>query len=81
VLYDNEKWDDGDAQRHPSPMLIVLFSVNGTYSALAIRANLSLNELRTHSSSSKGGSEAYEIANQSLASSRQELRGRMDSSE
>jgi len=79
VLYENEKEDDGDAQRHPLPTLMVLLPVNGTYSTLAIRANLSLDELRTHSSSSKGGSEVYEIANQSLASSRQELRRRMDS--
>ena len=80
MLYDNEKRDDGDAQRHPSLTLMVLLSVNGTYSTLAIGANLSLNELRTHSSSSRG-SEAYEIANQSLASSRQELHRRMDSGE
>ena len=81
MLYDNEKWDDGNAQRHPSLTLMVLLSVNGTYSTLTIGANLSLNELSTDSSSSKGGSEAYEIANQSLALSRQELRRRMESGE
>jgi len=53
---------------------MVLLSVNGTYSTLAIGANLSLNQLRTHSCSRKGASEAYGIANQLLASSRPELR-------